>query len=135
MVAFNEIQVGQEHRQKMTVSPQMIASFADATGDRNPIHFDAEFASRTRFGAPIAHGMLILGFISKVLGMDFPGPGTIYVRQDTRFLRPVLVGTDIEIQLRVLKMVQERNRIELDTTVVGKDGTVVLEGVAEVYLP
>ncbi|MBM3518025.1 MAG: MaoC family dehydratase [Alphaproteobacteria bacterium] len=81
-----------------TVSPEMVAAFADATGDCNPLHFDAAFAATTRFGRPIAHGMLTLGLVSTSLWRHF-GNGVIYLGQDSRFVRPVFVGDTVTVRI------------------------------------
>lgn len=69
-----------------------IRRFADTTGDRNPVHVDAAAAARAGFEAPIAHGVRIAAEVSRLLGMEDPGPGTIIRHLDLAFLRPVLTG-------------------------------------------
>ena len=74
---FEDLQVGQQATRKKTVTEQDIVAFAELTGDRNPVHLDADYASKTMFKERIAHGMLSAGYISAVFGMDLPGPGAI----------------------------------------------------------
>jgi 3-hydroxybutyryl-CoA dehydratase len=80
-----------------TVTGAEIGAFAWATGDTNPIHMDETYASKTRFKHRIAHGMLVGSYISALLGTEFPGPGTIYMSQGMRFMRPVYVGDSIRV--------------------------------------
>ena len=82
---FEDLEVGMEASFAKTVSEADIASFAEVTGDRNPVHLDAAYAAKTIFKEPIAHGMLTAGYISAVFGMELPGPGAIYVSQTLNF--------------------------------------------------
>ncbi len=112
----------------------MVREFARITGDNNPLHLDEEFAKKSIFGKRIAHGMLVASLISKVLGHDFPGAGTVYVSQSLKFRKPVYVNDTVKIRIEVKNKNPERHRLFLSTTVMdyGKD---VITGEAEIYLP
>ena len=127
--------VGQTHVAEVAVTPERVRAFAEATGDFNPIHFDEAFAATTRFQRPIAHGALLTGLLSGILGTQFPGPGTIYVSQTMKFLRPVAVGATVRIRLAVTGLQLEKRRLILDTVVEGADGQPAATGEAQVYLP
>ena len=86
---FEDLAVGMEAALSRTVSEADITAFAEVTGDRNPVHVDAEYAAATLFKGRIAHGMLSAGYISAVFGMELPGPGAIYVSQTLNFKAPV----------------------------------------------
>jgi 3-hydroxybutyryl-CoA dehydratase len=86
------IEVGDTATYRRTVTEADIALFAGATGDTNPYHFDEAYAARGMFKKRIAHGMLVTGYISTVLGTVFPGPGTIYLSQTLEFKAPVFIG-------------------------------------------
>ncbi|MGH7706790.1 MAG: MaoC family dehydratase [Vulcanimicrobiaceae bacterium] len=107
-----------------------VAAFAEATGDRNPVHLDAAFAATTRFGRPIAHGMLTASFISALLGGTFPGPGTIYVSQSLSFVRPVYVGDTLDVVATVTRFRPEKGILVLATEVRNEAGEPVLSGEA-----
>jgi acyl dehydratase len=110
---YEELQVGASFSVERTITEEDVQLFADITGDDNPIHIDQEFAASTRFGKPIVHGVLLLGIISKVLGRDFPGPGSIAVSISSRFLRPVPVGSTITVEVRVAEKIEKYRHIRM----------------------
>ena len=79
--------------------------------------------------------MLTAGFISSILGMQLPGPGTIYMRQSLSFLAPVRFGDTITARAEVVEVIAEKNRVRLKTTCTNQDGIVVLDGEALVSPP
>ena len=89
---IDQLEVGQIHQSSVTITGEMIERFAQVTGDDNPIHLDEDFAKGTRFKSRVAHGMLVAGILSGVLGTGFPGVGTIYLSQTLKFLKPVFIG-------------------------------------------
>ena len=131
----SDLSVGEKASLTQLVEESHLALFAAATGDLNPIHFDADYAGRTLFKGRIAHGLLSAGFISAVIGNQLPGLGTVYVAQDYRFLAPVRLGDRITAEVEVLAVDAERNRVRLRTTCTNQDGTVVLDGEAMVMPP
>lgn len=131
---FSELQVGQEHEASFVVSDDMVRTFADITGDKNPVHLDEDYARNTRFKKRICHGMLVASLISKVLGMDFPGPGTILVKQQLVYRAPVFVGETVTVHVKVIEKREEKHRAVLSTNVLKVDGTVAIEAQAEVFL-
>ena len=92
---IEDLALGMEASHEKTVSEGDIKSFADVSGDYNPVHMDEEYASGTFFKSRIAHGMLTASFISTVLGTRLPGPGCIYLSQNLRFLAPVRIGDTV----------------------------------------
>lgn len=90
-----------------------VRTFADVTGDDNPIHLDTEAAAASRFGRPVVHGVFILGLASKVLGRDFPGPGSIAVVLNAKFLRPVPVGEEVTIEVKVAEKIEARRQVRI----------------------
>ena len=131
---IEEMHVGQSAALTQVVDEAMIVAFAKTTGDKNPVHLDADYAANTRFGARIAHGMLGAGFISAVIGTVLPGPGAIYIAQNLRFRRPIYVGDEVEARVEVVSIDLERRRVVLPTrcTVGGKT---VIDGEAEILVP
>lgn len=131
---FEDLELGMEASYAKTVSQADIQGFAEVTGDRNPVHLDAEFAAKTLFKTPIAHGMLTAGYISAVFGMELPGPGAIYVSQTLNFRGPVRAGDRVVAKVRLMELypAKHRARFECVCTV---DGKPVLEGEAVLMVP
>jgi 3-hydroxybutyryl-CoA dehydratase len=118
-----------------TISETDVYLFAGVTGDLNPAHVDETYARTTFFKTRIAHGMLLAGLISTVIGTQLPGPGTIYVRQELDFLAPVRFGDTVTARVEVMEILAEKNRVRLKTTCVNQAGKVVVDGVALVSPP
>jgi 3-hydroxybutyryl-CoA dehydratase len=125
---------GQRASFTKTIGDADVTRFAEITGDVNPLHVDADFASRSRFGGRIAHGILTAGLISAVIGMELPGPGGIYVSQTLNFLKPVRIGDTITAAAEVLSYDAARRRLRLRTTCVNQRDETVLEGEAVVLV-
>ncbi|MDR1049398.1 MAG: MaoC family dehydratase [Synergistaceae bacterium] len=130
---FGELSVGMKDSLSRVVAREDIERFADATGDRNPIHLDEDFARESRFGKPIAHGMLGAGLISAALGTRLPGPGSLYMEQTLRFRKPVFAGDTITANVAITELYPEKYRVRLATSCVNQDGAVVMEGEALLY--
>ena len=127
---FEELAVGQTATIRKTISESDINAYAGLTGDFNPVHVDAEYAARSRFGSRIAHGMLTAGLVSHVLGMRLPGTGAIYLGQTLRFTAPVRAGDTIEARAEVVELVPAKRRVRLKTICQNQLGEKVLEGEA-----
>jgi acyl dehydratase len=117
------------------ISSADVRQFADVVGDHNPIHLDAEFAEKSFFKNRIVHGAFVAGLISKVLGMDFPGQGTVYISQTSVFKRPVLVDTTVKVEVKVTEVMAEKRRLVLETNVLNESGEICLAGSATVWIP
>jgi len=131
---IEELYIGQVYEVKRIVTDEMVKLFAEATGDKNPVHLDDEYAKNTMFGGRIAHGILSLGIISSVLGMEFPGSGTIYLMQNAKFKRPVYIGEEVTVKLIVKEIEKEKRRVLLETLVVKQNGENAIEGEALVKI-
>lgn len=127
---IDEIKIGDTSQFSKTVSETDIYLYAGITGDLNPIHINEQYASNTFFEGRIAHGMLLGGFISAVLGCQLPGPGAIYIKQSLSFLAPVKIGDTITTEAEVIEIDVEKNRVVLRTSCTNQEGTVVLDGEA-----
>ena len=130
--SINELAVGQKASFSKTVTESDIYLFAGITGDINPAHVNEAYASKTFFKGRIAHGMLSAGFISAVLGMQLPGPGTIYMEQNLRFLSPVRPGDTITATVEVVELDRAKNVALLHTVCTNQDGKQVVDGQAKV---
>ncbi len=127
---IDELAVGETAKLTRTISEDTVREFVDATGDDNPLHSDAAFAASTRFGGIIAPGILTGGLVSAVIGTRLPGPGTVYISQNFRFLRPVRIGDTITARVEITEILRERSRIHLKTVCLNQAGEAVLEGEA-----
>ncbi|HVN71549.1 MAG TPA: MaoC family dehydratase [Desulfomonilia bacterium] len=126
--SINEMKVGDFAEFSKTVSETDIYLFAGIVGDFNPAHLNEAYAKTTFFKTRIAHGMLAAGFVSSVIGMQLPGPGTIYISQELKFLAPVRIGDTVTAHVEVSEMNMEKNRVRLKTWCVNQDGVKLLEG-------
>lgn len=108
-----------------------MAAFAALIGDNNPIHLDEDYARTTTFGRCIVHGPLYSGLIGTVLGTICPGPGTLLVRQEYRFIRPVYVGDTLTAAVTVSEIIEAKRAIILDVTCRGQHDEVFLTGWAD----
>ncbi len=132
---IEQIKLGDAAEFSKTVTESDVYLYAGITGDLNPAHLNETYAKNTFFKTRIAHGMLTAGFISNILGMQLPGPGTIYMRQSLSFLAPVRFGDTITARAEVVEVIAEKNRVRLKTTCTNQDGAVVLDGEAMVSPP
>lgn len=130
-----ELEMGQTAKFAKTISESDVYLFAGITGDFNPAHVNEAYASQTFFKTRIAHGLLPAGLISRVLAMDLPGPGTVYVGQELKFLAPVRIGDTITAHVEVIELNPEKNRVVLRTWCVNQDEVTVLDGQARVSPP
>ena len=133
--SIEQIRVGDAAEFAKTVTETDVYLYAGITGDLNPAHLNEAYAKGTFFKSRIAHGMLTAGFISSILGMQLPAPGTIYMRQSLSFLAPVRFGDTITARAEVVEVIAEKNRVRLKTTCTNQDGIVVLDGEALVSPP
>lgn len=135
MKTIEMINMGDSASFTKTVTETDIIMYAGVSGDFNPAHINAEAAKDSMFGQRIAHGMLSAGFISCVLGMHLPGPGTIYLGQELKFSKPVYIGDTVTATATVIERVAEKNRLKLETIVTNQKGDVVISGIATVMPP
>ena len=134
-ITIDEMTIGQSASFTKTITETDVVLFGGITGDLNPAHFNEEYAKNTFFKGRIAHGMLCASFISTVLGMHLPGPGTIYMKQDLKFLAPVQFNDTVTATCTVKEINKEKNRVVMDCKVVNQEGKDVIVGDALVSPP
>jgi 3-hydroxybutyryl-CoA dehydratase len=117
-----------------TMTDADVLAFAGVSGDHNPLHINQEFAAGTRFKTCIVHGMLTTSLWSTLVGTRLPGPGSAYMSQDTRFLKPVHVGDTVTARMTVVAIDDTRQRVELDAECLVR-GEQVAVGRAKVWVP
>ena len=121
-------QVGQKAARSLRLLAEHVATYAEITGDRNPLHFDEAFAARTKFGRLVVQGGLTTGLVHALVAMDLPGPGTVFLSQNWKFTAPVHVGDSITAVAEVMSVHPTKPVTQLQVRVTRDDGAVVLEG-------
>ena len=129
-----KLKIGDTFVRSFNVTNDIVVGFAKYTFDQNPVHLDEEYAKNTMFKNRIAHGFLVGSFISAVLGNDFPGQGTIYIKQELNFKRPVFIDDCISVVVKVVNFT-DRGWVELETICKNQDDIIVLSGFALVIPP
>ena len=127
------LEVGTVARRTRVVRQADIELFTEMTGDRNPLHYDAESAARSRFGGIIVQGGVTSGLLNAVVAEDLPGPGSVFLHVDWSFKAPVRPGDEITAEVEALEVRTDKPISRLRTTITNQDGTVVLDGTALVY--
>lgn len=115
------IRIGEVYRETFSFSQDEVNSFAQITGDKNPVHLDAEYAAGTVYKKPIIHGILGASVLSKALGMEFPGEGTIYLKQEMNFKRPMYVDVLYEAIMTVKEVNKEKHQAIIETKIAEKE--------------
>ncbi len=128
------LEVGDRGEFTKTLTEQDVFAFAGASGDCNPLHIDEAYAQQSVFGHRVAHGILVAGIVSSVLGGDIPGLGTIFVELHVRFLRPVYLGDTITANATVMELINPK-RVRLFVACLNQKGEDVALGNAVVIPP
>ncbi len=128
--SIDELRVGDSAEITQLITEEIVLEFAKVIGDLNPIHIDEAYAQKTRFKGRIAHGALFVGFFSHLLGNILPGPGTIYLSHEIKFLAPVRIGDKITVRVEVVELIPEKNRAKFRTTCINQEGKMVVDGFA-----
>jgi 3-hydroxybutyryl-CoA dehydratase len=131
---IDDYQVGDRVSALRTFGDAEVRAFAELSGDFNELHVDDEYAQRSRFGRRVVHGMLTASLFTRLIGMELPGRGTIYMQQQLRFTAPVFVGDEVEAVVEVAAIDRERRRMTLSTIARKADGTQVIVGEALVMV-
>ena len=127
------LEVGQTARRTQTVTADDVELYARLTGDRNPLHFDADFAARTRFGRLVAQGGIAAGMLNALVAMDLPGPGTVFMSQALKYLAPTYLGDTLTAQVEVLALKPDKPVCQPRATIRNQDGVTLLEGECWTY--
>ncbi len=128
-----ELQVGDTAERSLSLTAEHVRTFAELSGDYNPLHFDEAFAARTKFGRLVVQGGLTTGLLHALVAMDLPGPGTVFLSQNWKFTAPVYIGDTITAHAEVLHVHPSKPVTQLGVRVTRQDGTTVLEGEAWCY--
>ena len=127
------LEIGQRAHRTQTVTAREVELYAEITGDRNPLHFDADFAARTRFGRLVAQGGIVAGMLNALVAMDLPGPGTVFMSQALKYLAPTYLGDTLTAEVEVLALKPDKPVCQLRAVITNQDGVRLLEGVCWTY--
>ncbi len=130
---MENIKVGQKATRSITLTDDHVKSYAAISGDYNPLHFDADYASKTKFGRLVVQGGLTTGLLHALVAMDMPGPGTVFLSQNWKFTAPVFIGDTISAEAVVLSIHESKPVTQLAIVIKRQDGEKVLEGEAWCY--
>lgn len=128
------ISIGMKASSTHSITDEKIRAFSQLSEDYNPIHLDDEYAKSSRFGKRLAHGAMVSSFFSSLFAMKLPGPGCIYVSQETKYKKPVFIDDIVVVEVEVTSIDTERKRVYFSTSCYVNDEE-VLSGKAEIYIP
>ena len=129
-----DIKIGDTFTKTRSVTDQLVRAFAEISGDFNPIHLDEDFASGTRFGRRIAHGMLSGAFISAVLGFEFRERKIVYLSQTMKFVAPVFIGDTVTATATVTHIREDKPIVTLETVCTNQNAHTLVKGEAAVMV-
>jgi len=110
-----------------------VEAFAAITGDRNPLHFDEDFAERTRLGRLVVQGGLTTGLFNALVAMKLPGAGSLFLHQEWDYPAPVHIGDTVTAEAEVIEARADKPITRLRCVARREDGTEVLRGECLVY--
>ena len=131
---FDNITIGMNVSYSQTITDADIRSFANISGDRNPIHLDKEYAKKSRYKKRIAHSLMTASYFSALFGTKIPGEGCVYVFQSLNFKRPVYINDKITATIEVVDIDKIKRRVFFNTICKVKN-KIVINGEAEIYVP
>ena len=127
------INIGQKATRSLTLTADHVKTFADLSGDYNPLHFDESFVAKTKFKKLVVQGGLTTGLLHALVAMDMPGPGTVFLSQNWKFTAPVFIGDTITADAEVISKHETKPVTQLKVKITRQDGEIVLEGEAWCY--
>ena len=133
--SIEELEVGQTDSFTKTITEADVVLFGGVSGDLNPAHFNEEYAKNSLFKKRIAHGALVASLFSTVLGTHLPGMGTIYLQQDSKFVKPVYLGDTIKATIEIAEILLDKNRVVCHTIATNQNNEKVIIGKAVVMPP
>lgn len=128
-----DLRIGQKAVRSITLTAEHVKTYAEMTGDYNPLHFDQDFTSKTKFKNLVVQGGLTTGLLHALVAMDMPGPGTVFLSQNWKFTAPVFIGDTITAEAEVLSVHATKPVTQLKMTITRQSGETVLEGEAWCY--
>lgn len=117
------------------ISSREVEQFGHIVGDANPIHVDDSYIEKTCFKNRLVQGTYLSGIIGKILGVDFPGKGTILLSQNLKFIKPIYVDTQVRLVLSIRHIIQDKKRFVIQTNIHNEIGEIAVIGEAKVWYP
>lgn len=130
---MENLSIGQKATRSLTLTAEHVRAYAEMTGDHNPLHFDEDFVSKTKFKKLVVQGGLTTGLLHALVAMDMPGPGTVFLSQDWKFTAPVFIGDTITAKAEILSIHATKPVTQLKVVITRQGGEMVLEGEAWCY--
>lgn len=131
---MNEFHENMSYTAEVLIDQAMVAGYAELLGDKNPLHLDRDFAAKTKFGKPIVHGGILFGQISRILGTEFPGAGTVYLSQLINFHSPVFIDETLRFELTITERLP-KDGATIGIRITKANAELVADGVAKIKLP
>ena len=132
-MAFKDLVSGQKASRSLKLTKNHVEMYAEMSGDYNPLHFDEQFASRTKFEKLTVQGGLTTGLLHALVATDMPGPGTVFLSQNWKFSAPVYIGDNITAEAEIISIHPSKPVTQLQVKVKNQEGNTVLEGEAWCY--
>lgn len=133
-IAYEKIAIGVTKSFPVTITPKRVKEFAKLSGDWNPLHASPQFAAATRFKQPIAHGMLLASFFSRLVGMHLPGERALYMAQSVKFKKPVYPGERVIVSGMVTAKQDAKKLLTIEMAIKNHQGEISVEGEAQVMV-
>jgi len=130
-----ELKVGIKFEHTYSFLQEDVIKFSEATGDNNPLHLSDDYAKKTIFGKKIIHGFLGGSVFSKIFGTIFPGEGTIYLKQNMKFIKPMFVNQEYLAVIEFIEVNKEKKRAVVKTQIFDNNSCLVLDGDALIQNP
>ena len=130
---MDHLSIGQKATRSITLTAEHVKSYAEMTGDHNPLHFDEDFVSKTKFKKLVVQGGLTTGLLHALVAMDMPGPGTVFLSQNWKFTAPVFIDDTITAEAEILSIHATKPVTQLKVAITRQTGETVLEGEAWCY--
>lgn len=134
-MSISRFALGQTVQGRLKVDEALVMRFADLSGDYNPIHVDAQAAILHGYSRPVAHGLLSVALLSRLIGMELPGPGAVLIRHEIEWLAPVFVGDEIVMVLTVEGLSEAAGIVTVGVSATNQEGKSVMRGRAQVSVP
>lgn len=129
---FEDIDIGHEESFSRILTEADVRTFAELSGDMNPLHMDLDYAKNTQFQRPIVHGALAASLFSTLVGMYLPGKYCLYLSQDIQFKKHMYPGDNLTVYGKIINKYDTLQMMEIETKIFNKNGEVAIFGTAKI---
>ena len=134
MLLIADFNVGMSAEITRSFNANDLRVFSKLSGDINPVHLDEKYASQTIFGSCIVHGALASSIFSTIFANTLPGPGCIYLKSESKFLKPIYLDEEVIFKVEVTDILEEKKRLIFKTVAISRS-TECIVGTAEIFIP